>query len=98
MANRDWLSVRLQLGHVLSRLVVDRQLVLVGEEHDAGCCELLRDRGDVEHRRGRERHAQLEVRSAIGMLVDDGSALADAAAWGVRPVPLRNQHIDVFGR
>ena len=64
-------------------------LLVAREQHDRHGGELLRDRRDVEDRRGRDRRSRLEVRHAVAALVDDATVAADAerAPGRVRSAP-----------
>jgi hypothetical protein len=72
-----------QLRHVCPHVVVGSELALPDREGGRHRGELLRDRADVEHRVGRDRHALLEVGHPVSALVGDLPVLVEGhgAAW-----------------
>jgi hypothetical protein len=88
-----------QLREVLTDVVVQGQLPVLREQEDRGGRELLRYRGHVERRRGRDAHVVVEVGQAVAPLVDD-PPLPDhgqGAARRVGLVDLREELVDGGG-
>jgi hypothetical protein len=74
------------------------ELALLGEEHDRGGGERLRQRGDVEDGAGAVRHLKLDAGEAVALLEHDPVALGnqDDAAEIVRRQQRREIGIDRF--
>jgi hypothetical protein len=86
MADRDFPPGLGGVGQVLADRVVDGELAVPGEEHDAAGDELLAHRRELEHRVGRSRRVKLEVRPAVGA-DGDGLAVPQHGEGNARDVP-----------
>ena len=85
------------LRHVLPHFVVQRQLPLFGEEHDAERRKRLRDRRGIEDGGRCDRDLLLEVGHPVAALEHHRPVPvhADAAAGRVGRVPLGEQRVDL---
>ena len=78
VADRDRPEIARDFGEILLDLVVERQLPVLCQEHDGHRGELLGDRADVEHRPGRDRHAELDAGEPVSSGVGEPPVLHDA--------------------
>ena len=89
VADGDGFAVVGQFGHVLADVVVEREQALVGQHGDGEGGELLRHRGQQEHRGRRDGDVVLQVGAAVAALIDDLAVFHDGhrRAGHIGPVP-----------
>src|SRR5580700_12235598 len=78
LAEGDRLSVRRKLRNVLSDVIIEREVALLGSEDHAGGGKLFRDAAHVEDGLRSERHAEFKAGGAIRFFVDELAVAHDA--------------------
>src|SRR5690242_20407457 len=69
-AQRDGLFIGRKFGNVLPNVIIEREVALLGSDHDAGGGKLLGDAAHVEDGFRSERDAKFEAGFAVSPLVD----------------------------
>lgn len=100
LPNGDAIPPVRPLGHVLPHFVVQRQLSLIGEEHDAERRKRLGDRRGIEDGGWRNRELLFEVRHPVAALEHHRPVPVhtDPAAGRVWLVPLGEQRVEYAPR
>ena len=98
VADSDRTLVCRYLRQVVADVVIERKLARLGEQQDAGGCELLGDRADVEHGFGRDRHAVVEVCPAVTSFENGSCPASDShrTTRTVSPIPLGQEPVDLL--
>ena len=92
--HRERRAVVGELGQVLARLIIERQLALLREQQYRRGGELLRDRPGFEDRVGCIRHIVFEIRHPVCLLQHRLAAAGDAhGAAGRFPRPAREHGV-----